>query len=315
MTRTLRLLQQTWLAEDVLELRFGAPDDSGLPEWEPGAHITVTLPNGTTRDYSLCGDPEDRTAWTVAVLREPESRGASAFVHDRLRVGELLEVDGPRNNFPLGAADGYLLIAGGIGITPIKAMAQRLNRSGADWSLFYCGRAREAMAYLPQLRELAGDRLTVHCDDEQGEAPDLDALLAERAANVEVYCCGPERLLSGMEERLSQPGVLHLERFRAAPVPQPDPGADAAFDVVCAGSDTRVTVEPGKSIVDALAGAGVDVLTSCREGICGTCETKILAGEPDHRDSVLTPEEQQSGETMMLCVSRCRSAELTLDLF
>jgi ferredoxin-NADP reductase len=315
MTHTLRLTRQSWLAEGVLELRFRAPDGGELPSWDPGAHITVTLPGGCVRDFSLCGDPDERREWTVAVLREPDSRGGSAYVHQRLRVGELLEVAGPRNNFALAPAGSYQLVAGGIGITPIKAMAERLAATGAEWSLLYCGRSRAAMAYLPELATLAGDRLTVHCDDEAGGPPDLEPALAGRTSETQVYCCGPEPLLVAMEQRLNEPGVLHTERFRAAGSPAPEVATEAAFDVVCAGSGTRVTVGPGISIVDALAGAGVSVPTSCREGICGTCETKVFAGEPEHRDSVLTEDERSCGETMMLCVSRARSPELSLDLF
>lgn len=314
MNRTLRVEQQRRLADGVLELGLRAPDGAELPEWDPGAHVTVTLPNGTTRDYSLCGDPAERTEWTIAVLRERESRGGSAHVHERLRVGDLLTVDGPRNNFPLQQADSYLLIAGGIGVTPVKAMAERLAATAAEWSLLYCGRSYEAMAYLPELSRVAGDRLRVHCDDQQGGPPDLDAVFRGLDAGVHVYCCGPEPLLQAVEQRLTEPAVLHIERFRAAE-PAAGSESDATFDVVCAGSGKRVTVAPGVSIVDALAEAGTEVTTSCREGICGTCETKVLAGEPDHRDSVLADDEQRDGETMMLCVSRCRSGELQLDLF
>ncbi|TCP45795.1 ferredoxin-NADP reductase [Tamaricihabitans halophyticus] len=313
MDRLVWLTQQRWLAEGVHELRFRASDGGELPEWEPGAHITITLPNGQARDYSLCSDPADRTEWTVAVLRERDSRGGSSYVHEQLRVGEQLAVAGPRNNFPLRPADSYLLIAGGIGITPIKAMAERLAAQEVEWSMLYCGRSRAGMAYLSELHGIAGARLRLHCDDEQGGPPDLATILAGCADGTQVYCCGPEALLAAVESQMVDPDLLHIERFRAA-APVEATGDESAFDVVCAGSGLRVTVQPGVSIVDSLASAGVEVLTSCREGICGTCETKVLGGVPQHRDSILTDQERSAGETMMLCVSRCQSAELELDL-
>lgn len=314
MTQTLRLVRQTWLAEGVRELRFRDPAGGELPAWRPGAHVTVTLPNGVVRDYSLCGDPGDRAEWTVAVLREPVSRGGSSYVHERLGVGELLAVDGPRNNFPLRPAERYLLVAGGIGVTPILAMARELAVTGAEWRFLYCGRERAAMAYLPELYALAGDRMTVHCDDEHGGPPDLDAALGALPVGTSVYCCGPEGLIAAVRDRLPEPVPLSVERFRAdAPAPA-SPDGDQEFEVVCAGSGVRARVPAGVSILDALAGAGVEVPSSCREGICGTCETKVLGGEPDHRDLLLSEEEQRCGQTMLLCVSRCRSPELLLDL-
>jgi ferredoxin len=170
------------------------------------------------------------------------------------------------------------------------------------------------MAYLPELRALAGDRMTVHCDDERGGPPDLDAMLDALPAGTSVYCCGPEGLITAVRDRLPEPVPLSVERFRAdAPAPA-SPDGDQEFEVVCAGSGVRARVPAGVSILDALAGAGVEVPSSCREGICGTCETKVLGGEPDHRDLLLSEEEQRSGQTMLLCVSRCRSPELLLDL-
>lgn len=314
MTRNLRLTRQRWLADGVVELELRDPSGAELPAWEPGAHVTVALPGGVSRDYSLCGAPGDRSQWTIAVLREPASRGGSSYIHERLRVGDRLDVSGPRNNFPLADGARFLLLAGGIGITPIKAMADRLAAEGADWSLTYCGRSRAGMAFLPELTALASERLTVHADDDHGGPPDLAALLAAQPDGTQVYCCGPEPLLAAVERLLPAGLDLHLERFRAAPAPASAVAADSAFEVVCAGSGTTVRVETGVSILDALDTAGVDVPSSCREGICGSCETKVLDGEPDHRDQVLTAEEQAQGQTMMLCVSRCRGSRLVLDL-
>lgn len=184
--------------------------------------------------------------------------------------------------------------------------------------MFYSGRTRAGLAFLPELHATAGDRLAVHCDDEQGGPPDLDAVLGAQPDGTHTYCCGPEPLIAAVEQRLADPEALHVERFRAAPAAELDTGdasgGDTGFDVVCAGSGTRVPVPAGVSILTALAEAGVAVPSSCREGICGTCETTVLGGEPEHRDQLLSPEEKASQQTMMLCVSRCRSTELVLDL-
>lgn len=314
MPRTMRLTRRRWLCDGVVELQLRDPSDAELSAWEPGAHVTVELPDGTARDYSLCGDRYDRTQWTVAVLRERESRGGSSYVHERLRVGDIVEVTGPRNDFPLEDADRHLLLAGGIGITPIKAMAENLVASGSDWRLFYCGRSRSSLAFVGELNRICGDRLTVHCDDERGGPPDLATVLADEPAGSRVYCCGPEPFVAAAERNLPDHASLHVERFRAAPRPAPEAARPEGFDVVCDGSGRRVHVGPESSILAALRDAGMNVPSSCEEGICGTCETKVFRGEPEHRDHVLTDEEKRSGETMMLCVSRSRSAELLLDL-
>ncbi|MDA3629363.1 PDR/VanB family oxidoreductase [Saccharopolyspora sp. WRP15-2] len=312
MAHAVRVHSTTWLANGVVQVEFRDPAGADLPAWEPGAHLALRLGNGMTREYSLCGDPADRRSWTVAVLREPNSRGGSSWVHERLTAGTLLEVEGPRNNFPLEPAERHLLIAGGIGVTPILAMARRLAERGADWRMVYCGRSRESMAFLPRLQELGGDRVRVHADDERGGPPDLRAELGAVAEGELVYCCGPEPLINAVESTLPDPSVLRVERFRAPEVPKST--SDESFEVVCGNSGVRVPVAPGTSVLDALAASGIDVPNSCQEGVCGTCETKVLGGEPEHRDHVLSPAEREAGDTMMICVSRCRSAELVLDL-
>jgi ferredoxin-NADP reductase len=313
MPTMLRVHRTTWLADRVTQVELRDPEGAPLPEWTPGAHLSLHLPNGLVREYSLCGDPADRRVWTVAVLREESSRGGSAWVHERLTAGTLVAVDGPRNTFELHDAPEHLLVAGGIGVTPILAMARELAGRDTPWSMLYCGRSRAGMAFLDQLSALAGDRLEVHADDERGGVPDLAAKLAGLAPGAVVHCCGPEPLLRAVEAALPAGVQLRVERFRAPAAPAA--GASATgFDVVCAGSGARVAVVAEESIVDALGRVGVAVPTSCREGVCGTCETKVLSGEPDHRDFVLDEEEKASTGTMMLCVSRCRSAELVLDL-
>ncbi|GAA3108036.1 PDR/VanB family oxidoreductase [Streptosporangium carneum] len=303
---TLRLHQMTWLAEGVVRLDLVDPAGAALPAWEPGAHLSFRLTDGLVREYSLCGDPADRSRYAVAVQRERNSRGGSAHVHERLRAGDLLEVDGPRNHFALVEAPAYLLVAGGIGITPIRAMVGALGAKA--WRLFYCGQSRARMAFA---EELSGrPNVTLHADDEAGRPPDLAAVLAGAPKDALVYCCGPEPLIQAVERALDDPARLRVERFRAAE--RPRTGADSPFTVVCSGRE--FAVEPGVSILETLRAGGLDVPSSCEEGICGTCETGVLAGEPDHRDFLLTEEEKAANQSMMLCVSRSRTPRLVLDL-
>lgn len=312
MSTTVRVHRTTWLASGVVRVDLRDPQGAELGPWQPGAHLALHLPNGLTRQYSLCGDPQDRHTWSIAVLREPSSRGGSSWVHERLTAGTLLDVDEPRNNFALEPADGYLFIAGGIGITPLLPMARSVAAAGKQWRLFYCGRSRDGMALLPELTALGEERIAVHADSDQGGPPDLTTVMAQNPPGTAIYCCGPEALIAAVEQALPAGAELHVERFRPAAAAPATP--DSGFDVVCAGSGTRVHVEPDVSILDALAVAGVAVPSSCREGVCGSCETKVLDGEPDHRDFLLSDAEKASNSTMLVCVSRCRSSELTLDL-
>lgn len=315
-TRTLRVERLTRLADDVAEVRLVDPAGGELPAWEPGAHVTLALPVGLTRQYSLCGPPADRHGWTVAVHRAPDSRGGSSYVHDTLRLGALLDVGGPHADFPLAPGRENLLIAGGIGITPILSMARALAADGADWSLLYCGRRRSVLAFLDELAGLDpdGTRVRVHLDNEAGGPADLATELAERPSAT-VHCCGPTPMIDAVLAAAPDPDRVHVERFRGARDVVAETGtAEAGFDVRCAVSDVRVRVEPGITVLDALTGAGIAVPSSCQEGICGTCETKVLAGEPDHRDMVLTDAERAAGDSMFVCVSRSRGPELVLDL-
>jgi len=294
------------VAVGVVQLELVDPAGAPLPEWAPGAHVDLHLPGGHLRQYSLCGDPADRGRWQVAVLREPEGRGGSACVHDKVAVGDELAVAGPRNYFPLVDAPAHLFVAGGIGITPIRPMIAHLEQRGRPWRLVYGGRTRASMAYLD---ELAGDGRVEICPQDEVGLLDLDAVLAAAPAGAAVYCCGPEGLLRALEQRVPA-DRLHVERF----APKPVTGVDAPFEVTLASSGRTVPVPAGYSILAALEGAGVGVLSSCQEGTCGTCETGVLEGVPDHRDSVLTPAEQAAGDVMMICVSRAASPRLVLDL-
>ncbi len=302
------------VAEDVVALTLVDPDGTPLPPWTPGAHVDLVL-GDVVRQYSLCGDPSDSGAITVAVLREQESRGGSVYVHESLGVGSVVRVRGPRNHFPLVAAPRYVFIAGGIGITPMLPMMAEAEASGADWHLYYRGRSRASMAYADAVVERYGDRVTLLPGDETGPLV-LAEVLGDPSQDTLVYCCGPERLLVGVEEICAKTwpaGALHLERFAAKEIDVPE-GGERAFELVLAGSGITLTVPPDRSVFKVIEDAGVSVLGSCHEGICGTCEQIVLEGEVDHRDSVLNESERAANDAMMVCVSRCFSDRLVLDL-
>lgn len=299
------------VADDVVALTFIHPDGADLPSWTPGAHLDLVLGENLIRQYSLCGPVADTKRYRVAVLKQAQGRGGSVAVH-ALTVGSTVRIRGPRNHFPLTSAPRYQFIAGGIGITPILPMIAAAEASGADWHLLYGGRSRASMAFLDELHGY-GDRVTVVAQDEVGY-PNLEALIGTPQPGTAVYCCGPTGLLDAVEDLCQSwpPGSLHFERFAAKAQPPVD--ADSTFDVVLARSGMTLAVPANKSIYDACRDAGVSVLGSCLEGICGTCETTVLDGQVEHRDSILTDEERATNTCMMICVSRCASGQLTLDL-
>lgn len=305
--------QMTWEADGVLSLALAHPDGKPLPEWTPGAHVDLRLKGSLVRQYSLCGDPADESRYRVAVLREQAALGGSEYVHEGLRPGHRLEVVGPRNNFAFLPAERYVFLAGGIGITPILAMVRAAEVRGADWELWYGGRRRQSMAFLDELAAY-GARVHVVPEEEQGRL-DLAAALPRPADGTLVYACGPEPLLAALEAHAAgwPDGILQLERFKAKKV-EAGPDGDQPVTVECQRSGVTVEVAGDCSILDALETAGVSIGSSCRDGICGSCETRVLSGEPDHRDSVLSAAEQAKGTSMMPCVSRARSARLVLDL-
>lgn len=285
-----------------------------LPAWEPGAHITLELPNGLSRQYSLCGPAADRDHWSIGVLREGQSRGGSAYLHAALAVGDELVCRGPDNHFPLVQAERYAFIAGGIGITPLVPMIREVERAGAAWSLLYGGRSLPAMAFREELAQY-GDRVLFRPFDQYGH-PDVSSYLGSLPADVEVYCCGPDPLIGAVKALMA--GRLqrfHSERFRPQADPPPVPGqAEKRFELVLASSNVSTAVQPGESVLEAVRRLGVEVLSSCGEGTCGTCETTVLEGVPDHRDSLLTDRERADGDCMLICVSRSFSDRLVLDL-
>lgn len=311
---TVRLRSTTWEADGVLSLELVDPAGQPLPDWSPGAHLDLHLPGGTTRQYSLCGDPRDHTHYRVAVLKEPAGRGGSALVHTSLRPGEFLTANGPRNHFALVPSPRYVFIAGGIGITPILAMVREADRAGADWRLLYGGRSRASMAFTSELAAY-GEKVALGPQDEDGLLP-LTDWLGVAQPDTKVYCCGPEGLLEVVEGMCREHwpvDSLHVERFAPKPVEPVSVDDEQAFEVVCQASGVRVDVKPDCSIMDSLRQAGLEVPSSCEEGICGTCETGVLEGTPDHRDSVLSDAERAEGRTMLICVSRTLSPRLVLD--
>ncbi|MFV2177615.1 PDR/VanB family oxidoreductase [Actinomadura sp. LOL_016] len=293
----------------LLTLRPAEP----FPAWTPGAHVDLLLAPDLVRQYSLCGDPADRESLQVAVLDEPEGRGGSRFVHRRLSAGDSLDVRGPRNNFPLVDAPAYAFVAGGIGITPLLPMIRRVAARGLPWRLLYGGRTLSSMAFAGDLTELGGDRVTLRPQDEHGLL-DLPPYLGGAENGTAVYCCGPEPLLQAVETaRAGFPLLsLHTERF-AARAPQ-TAGPDGGFEVELGGSGRTIGVTAGETLLEALEREGVAPPFSCREGTCGTCETGVLSGTPDHRDSLLTDDERAAGDVMFPCVSRAASPKLVLDL-
>jgi len=303
----------------VLSLVLADPAGGPLPSWTPGAHVDLDLAPGLRRSYSLCGDPADERQWKVAVLREQAGRGGSEHVHTKLRPGDLLPVVGLRNNFELRPAGEYLFIAGGIGITPLLPMIAAAQAAGTPWRLLYGGRRRPSMAFLGALSAYgqagteAQSRIRVLPQDEAGLLPLAEAVAATGPGAI-VYCCGPEPLLAAAEKCCADAGrELRLERFAARPATEPA-GPDTEFDVICQRSGVTVTVAVGQTVLEALENAGLPVVSSCQEGVCGTCETAVLEGDVDHRDSLLTPAEQAAGDTMFICVSRSRSPRLVIDL-
>ncbi|MFG2548607.1 PDR/VanB family oxidoreductase [Streptomyces sp. NPDC048581] len=295
-SRALRLLvtAREEVAEGVVRLRLEGRE---LPRWEPGAHLDLVLPSGLVRQYSLCGDPEDTSSYTVATRLVPDGRGGSREVHEQVREGMELEVRGPRNRFPLVEAESYVFVVGGIGITPVLPMLRALPDE-VEWRLVYCGRDRASMPFVEDVEKLGRDRVTVV----EG-LPDLDALLAGVPEGAAVYCCGPQGLMAAVEERLPR---VHLERF------QPRASGGDAFEVELRRSGRTLTVPADSTVLAAVRAELPDTLYSCEQGFCGTCQQRVLEGEVDHRDELLTDGER--ADSMLICVSRARGDRLVLDM-
>lgn len=318
--REVRVTQMTWEADGVLSLHLARIEsDDPLPAWEPGAHIDVYVPDGSTRQYSLCGDPGDLSSWQIAVLHEPDGRGGSVFVHNQLRVGDRLLVTRPKNNFALEEAPYHALIAGGVGITPMMAMAERLAREGRPFHLTYGGRTAGSMAFRRRLAAL-GDRVTFVAEDQDGR-PDIEALVKDVPEGGLVYVCGPVGLLRAVQSAAEavhgvDQDVVRFELFSRAgmePTETAALGADS-YELVLAESGHTLRLDPEANILEVVLALGVEVENDCRDGICGSCITPIRSGTVDHRDLVLTKKEQAAMDQMLICVSRPTCPRLELDL-
>jgi vanillate O-demethylase ferredoxin subunit len=352
-TLTVRVASKTAAAQDICVFDLVAADGAALPPFSAGAHIDVHLPGGLVRQYSLCNPPHETQRYRIGVLRDAASRGGSQAMHEQVEVGQTMTISAPKNHFPLAAdalgragvavagagagasagagadaeagegpgavvvAGRSLLLAGGIGVTPILCMAEALGSAGADFEMHYCARSRRHAAFLDQLAAAPyAARVRLHFDDEApAQRLDIPALLASPDARTHLYVCGPrgfiEAVLSSARAQGWPESQLHCEFF-AGEVITTD--ADSAFEVALQRSGRVVTVPKGITIVRALEAAGVPVMVSCEEGVCGTCLTPVLDGVPDHRDSYLTPEERAANDQMLVCCSRARSARLVLDL-
>lgn len=307
-SRAMIVTRATTEAQDVLGLRLVPADGGTLPPWRPGAHVTVRLPNGLQRQYSLCGDPAERDHYDIAVLRTPDSAGGSRWLHENAAPGLTLTVDGPLHHFELIAATEYLFIAGGIGITPIMSMIESLPER-RPWRLVYLARSRESAAFVDRLLERHPSRVSFVDTSVRDPGPALDAMLD--ATNATVYCCGPASLLARVESRVPS-ARLHVERFR--PVERRSVTGDHETIVALARSRRTIVVPAGASLLETLEGDGVPMNASCRTGVCGSCEVRVLEGRPEHLDSVLSDEEKDELSVMYPCVSRSESPRLVLDL-
>ena len=302
-------------ADRVVSIELGASDGSPLPGWTPGAHIDLHLPSGLVRSYSLHGDPRDRGSYHIAVLNVENGRGGSAEVHRVAVPGIELPASVPLNSFEMESARHYLFIAGGIGVTPLLPMALAASRAEKPWTFVYGGRTRASMAFLDRLAALPGGCLEVVPQDELG-LPDLARSFAVLPAGAAAYCCGPAGMLTAVTDvgASTRPDVaVHIERFAASASPATG-DRDHPFEVELARSGLTIEVPAGVSVLDAVRARIGGVMSNCERGICSSCETAVLAGTPDHRDSVLTPKEKAANRYMMICVSRSLTPRLVLDL-
>jgi len=313
--REVRVKRISFEAENINSYELVLPGGGDLAPFAAGSHIDLHLQNGMVRSYSLVNDQDERHCYVIAVNRDTSSRGGSNFVHDNVRAGDIIKISEPHNNFALREdAEHSVLIAGGIGITPLMSMIRRLERLGRPWELFYAARTRNAAAFLDDFAAISPSaHVHVDFDDERaGRIFDLAAIVATAPAHAHLYCCGPLPMLDAFEKAaVGRPaGHAHVEYFQAKEAP----ALDGGFKVKLAKSNRTIAIEPGKTILDAVLDAGVSANFSCSEGVCGTCETRVIEGIPDHRDLFLSPEEKAANKTMMICCSGSKSQTLVLDL-
>jgi len=309
-----RLTDVATVARDTNVYTFRRPDGGRLPPYQPGAHIDIHLPNGLIRQFSLLNPDPDPESYVVGIKLDAASRGGSRYFFEALQVGHTLKISAPRNNFPLvGDAEHVVLFAGGIGITPIWCMAQQLAAQNRSWKLYYSCRSRADMAFLAALEKLGPDSVTLHFDDEaDGKFLDLAGAIGAAPQNAHFYCCGPNPMLTAFEAAAaSRPRhQVHVEYF----TPKAEAATSGGFWVELARSGEEYYIPEGKKILEVLFDAGVDVDYSCELGICGECVTRVISGIPEHRDSVLSEEEQATNEKVMICCCGCKTERLVLDM-
>lgn len=301
-------------AQGIISVELHPYENTIFPPFEAGSHIDLHLPNGLIRSYSLLNSPTETHRYLVGVLCDRNSRGGSKWIHEQLRVGMTLQISPPRNNFELDLqAEHSVLVAGGIGVTPIYCMFQELLRRGKSVELIYCARSRQEAAMLAALTGTDA-KVRFHFNDEENGLPDMHQYLLGQSPSTHFYCCGPTSMLDAFEAVCQSLGYehAHIERFAAVPLDQN--AQDDSFELRLARSGQTIQVPADKSVLDVLLEAGVSVEHSCKEGVCGACETSILEGEADHRDGVLSKKEREAGRSMMVCVSRCKRGPIVLDI-
>lgn len=316
-TLQVRVVAKRAEAEGITSFALARVDGAALPPFSAGSHIDVHLPGGLTRQYSLCNASHESHFYRIAVLRDAASRGGSVAMHDSVHEGDLLTISTPRNHFALHPAQRTVLLAGGIGVTPLLCMADRLAHTGADFALHYCARSLARTAFVQRIRDASfAQRVQFHFDDGAPEQKlDMTALLAVPAVDTHLYVCGPKGFMNAVLNTARASGwpetQLHYEFFSAEVLHAAD---EASFEVQVASTGAVITVAPRQSVLQALAAVGVDIPFACEQGVCGTCITRVLQGVPDHKDSYLTPEEQAAGDQFMPCCSRAKTARLVLDI-
>jgi vanillate O-demethylase ferredoxin subunit len=316
-TLQVKVLRKKQEAEGIASFELAREDGAPLPSFSAGSHIDVQLPGGLTRQYSLCNDATESHRYRIAVLRDPASRGGSTAMHDAVKEGDVIAISEPRNHFPLVHAQRSLLFAGGIGVTPLLCMAQRLAAIGADFTMHYCTRSASRTAFRDEIAQSGfAPRVRFHFDDgDAAQKLDAKAVLARPDAGTHLYICGPTGFIDHVVQTAKAAGwpaeQIHLEYFGAAPQ---DTSGDGSFEVKVASSGRSYTVAADQTVVQALAAHGIEILTSCEQGVCGTCITRVLEGECDHRDLYFTDEEKAKHDQFTPCCSRAKTSVLVLDL-
>lgn len=312
-----RIKRISFEVENINSYELMSPTGGDLVPFTAGSHIDLHLSNGMIRSYSLVNDQSERNRYVVAVNNDAASRGGSRLIHETLRVGDIISVSHPRNNFDLHEdASHSVLIAGGIGITPLLSMIRRLEALGRSWELVYAARTRRTAAFLDDLKILRPDaqrNLHLNFDQEpKGRMIDLPSVVKDVHPDAHLYCCGPVPMLEAFEAATADrpAGHVHVEYFKA----REKPAAEGGFEVKLARSNQTIAVQAGQTILDALLAAGITVNYACAEGVCGTCETRVIEGVPDHRDLFLSKDEQDANKTIMVCCSGSKSTSLVLDI-